>query len=192
MYEDDAEKFNQGIMDVEINNLIKDYEDYIDRLRHTLPWAEASMPIFGGGTALHSNWKSSPFKQKRITNVQDFPMLPNWKSIELGAEFDVPSQGIPRENPCFAEIEDEALMVDYMTGIPSVEGADPLAQIWFQNHLVDQDKPSNLGTKASSRGMLSVPAFGSKVWVFFLGGDLQRPVYFGQSVESASVLPAGR
>jgi hypothetical protein len=189
MYEDFNDKFNKDIEDLDIDNLIKDFEPYIDRLRHTLPWAEASMPIFGGGTSYHGNWKSSPNEGERVYNVQDFPMNPNWASEELGGEYDSPASKQPRWNTCFEEILGNGLMSDYMSGFLD---SKPGYQTFHQHHLIDMDMPSNMGTAASARGMLSVPAFGSKVWVFFLNGDIQRPVYFGQVLESACVLPVAR
>jgi hypothetical protein len=41
--------------------------------------------------------------------------------------------------------------------------------------------PSNVGTPGSPVGTFSTPNAGTKVWVFFMGGDVQRPVYFAQS-----------
>jgi len=40
--------------------------------------------------------------------------------------------------------------------------------------------PSNVGLPGSPVGTFSIPNAGSKVWVFFNGGDVQRPVYFAQ------------
>ncbi len=39
----------------------------------------------------------------------------------------------------------------------------------------------NLATAGSAVGSFTTPNAGSKVWVFFLGGDIQRPVYFAQA-----------
>ena len=41
--------------------------------------------------------------------------------------------------------------------------------------------PSNVGVPGSPVGTFSTPNGGTKVWVFFMGGDAQRPVYFAQS-----------
>ena len=35
-------------------------------------------------------------------------------------------------------------------------------------------------------GIFSKPSIGAKVWVFFYGGDVQRPVYFASTVEAAA------
>jgi len=40
---------------------------------------------------------------------------------------------------------------------------------------------SNVGTPGSPVGTFSIPNGGTKVWVFFMGGDIQRPVYFAQA-----------
>jgi hypothetical protein len=41
--------------------------------------------------------------------------------------------------------------------------------------------PSNVGTPGAPVGTFSIPNGGTKVWVFFMGGDIQRPVYFAQA-----------
>ena len=43
--------------------------------------------------------------------------------------------------------------------------------------------PSGGGAAA---GFFSKPAVGAKVWVFFHGGDVQRPVYFASVMEPAN------
>jgi hypothetical protein len=47
--------------------------------------------------------------------------------------------------------------------------------------------PTNIGTPGSAVGSFSTPNAGSKVWVFFLGGDIQRPVYFAQSPNPSDI-----
>jgi len=47
--------------------------------------------------------------------------------------------------------------------------------------------PSNVGTPGSPVGTFSTPNGGTKVWVFFMGGDAQRPVYFAQSPNPGDV-----
>lgn len=44
---------------------------------------------------------------------------------------------------------------------------------------------TNIGTPGSPSGTFSTPLPGDKVWVFFLGGDIQRPVYFAKAIEPA-------
>lgn len=39
----------------------------------------------------------------------------------------------------------------------------------------------NAGSAGSAVGSFTTPNAGSKVWVFFLGGDVQRPIYFAQA-----------
>lgn len=44
--------------------------------------------------------------------------------------------------------------------------------------------PNSLITASGSpNGAFSVPNEGAKVWVFFYGGDIQKPIYFGAAVE---------
>ena len=47
--------------------------------------------------------------------------------------------------------------------------------------------PSNIGSPGSPVGTFSRPNAGTKVWVFFLGGDIQRPVYFAQAPNPSDV-----
>jgi hypothetical protein len=52
------------------------------------------------------------------------------------------------------------------------------------------------GTRAlpstHEKGYYSKPVVGAKVWVFFYGGDIQRPVYFASVLESNSVAAANQ
>lgn len=47
--------------------------------------------------------------------------------------------------------------------------------------------PSNVGTAGSAVGSFTTPNAGSKVWVFYLGGDVQRPVYFAQAPSAGDI-----
>ena len=42
------------------------------------------------------------------------------------------------------------------------------------------------GHDGTSTGSFSSPDIGAKVWVFFHGGDVQKPVYFAQAIDPAS------
>jgi hypothetical protein len=42
------------------------------------------------------------------------------------------------------------------------------------------------GGTGSPNGTFSIPNVGAKVWVFFYGGDIQKPVYFGSVVEPSA------
>ena len=46
--------------------------------------------------------------------------------------------------------------------------------------------PIDGGYDGTSSGTYSVPDVGSKVWVFFHGGDIQKPIYFAQSLDPVS------
>jgi hypothetical protein len=45
---------------------------------------------------------------------------------------------------------------------------------------------SNGGYDGTATGTYSSPDVGAKVWVFFMGGDIQKPVYFAMSLNSAN------
>lgn len=42
------------------------------------------------------------------------------------------------------------------------------------------------GHDGTSTGSFSSPDIGAKVWVFFHGGDVQKPIYFAQAIDTAS------
>ena len=42
----------------------------------------------------------------------------------------------------------------------------------------------------SATGTFSTVNVGAKVWVFFYGGDVQKPIYFAQCLDSASTAQA--
>lgn len=48
-------------------------------------------------------------------------------------------------------------------------------------------KEDNIATAGSAVGTFTTPNAGSKVWVFFMGGDIQRPVYFAQAINTGDV-----
>lgn len=48
------------------------------------------------------------------------------------------------------------------------------------------------GYDGSATGTFSTVNEGAKVWVFFYGGDIQKPVYFAQSLDSASYAQANQ
>jgi hypothetical protein len=45
---------------------------------------------------------------------------------------------------------------------------------------------SNGGYDGTATGTYSSPDVGAKVWVFFMGGDIQKPIYFAMSLNSAN------
>jgi hypothetical protein len=46
-----------------------------------------------------------------------------------------------------------------------------------------QFSPTTIPPSTGAKGFYSKPMVGAKVWVFFYGGDIQRPVYFATAVE---------
>ena len=57
------------------------------------------------------------------------------------------------------------------------------------NHNPHVNSPMLAGDQPS--GMLSIPSPGAKVFVFFLGGDIQKPVYFANSLEPETIKKMG-
>lgn len=49
-----------------------------------------------------------------------------------------------------------------------------------------------LGDCSGSNGIFIVPSVGSKVWVFFEGGDINQPVYFASAPDKVNGVPSER
>ena len=47
--------------------------------------------------------------------------------------------------------------------------------------------PANVGYSGRPHGIFSFPRMGAKLWAFFYGGDIQRPVYFAAAYEPDSI-----
>lgn len=57
----------------------------------------------------------------------------------------------------------------------------PEQNIVTKSDLEDTGNPPPIG-EGVTPGSFSVPRAGSRVWIFFHGGDIQKPVYFAQSI----------
>lgn len=68
----------------------------------------------------------------------------------------------------------------------SYENDEKTLLVQQQDYIGWAAKPTDIGTTGSPNGMFSVPAYGSKVWVYFIHGDYQRPVYFANVIEQTT------
>jgi hypothetical protein len=68
----------------------------------------------------------------------------------------------------------------------ALEGAVDASRPVIPDTLAASYAPTHGGGDGSASGTFSSPEVGSKVWVFFHGGDPQKPVYFAQSQDSES------
>ncbi len=121
-------------------------------LKEVLPWAEVSMPIFGGSASGRFN----AFKNKGSTSDSNY-----WEDDNQVEGFR-PVQNYARSN----KLADAFAQSD-----SSFSG--------LVNPNANQYAPSDYSNLA--RGIFTVPNVGAHVWVFFAGGDCNYPVVFGVS-----------
>lgn len=76
---------------------------------------------------------------------------------------------------------DSTGVIDDLVAPPSTESVSVKVPKVSEN-----TSDTRMGGKGSAKGMFAVPRAGAKVWVFFHGGDTQRPVYFAQNTEPAA------
>jgi hypothetical protein len=55
-----------------------------------------------------------------------------------------------------------------------------------KNSTAAKDNNADSSASGSPNGTVSVPNESAKVWVFFYGGDIQRPVYFASAIEGST------
>ena len=129
-----------------------DLDKVLPFIKETLPWAEMSLPIFGGSASGRYN----AFKAKGSTSDSNY-----WDGDKLDEGFR-PSQNYARDNK-LADAFDQ-------TNRSHNRLVNPNA---------NQYAPSDYSNLA--RGMFTIPNVGAHVWVFFAGGDCNYPVVFGVS-----------
>jgi len=105
-------------------------------------------------------------------------------------------------NPQLIRLNGDGLkLVDKNPDLALSEGyVDAVNQYRDESSSQDQSRPietddfagstlaaaGNGGYDGTSTGTYSVPDVGSKVWVFFHGGDIQKPIYFAQALDPSS------
>lgn len=235
-------------------------EDLIKRLRNVLPWAEAAIPIFGGGTSgfvSEDTYKATTVPEGVIgdgsvgSGVTEEQRAEVAAATEGGTDFvdadgdgveDVDASGldIAPEPP---DVGPETVATPASVASGSVQGANKVADdadaaandadvplpdlvpesggstetdsasgvpgdddrfyrdLYGDTASVAVDdassskpfaaggrmyQPSRTEPDTHEKGFFSQPVVGAKVWVFFYGGDIQRPVYFASVLESNS------
>lgn len=113
-----------------------------------------------------------------------------------GTEIEKSNKYYPYKVPDWNDSDERAQVPEErkMKGSGPLNGAStPQSQEDGKTTLVQQldyigwgSKPTDIGTTGSPNGMFSVPALGAKVWVFFIHGDFQRPVYFANVIEQTT------
>jgi len=129
-----------------------DLTNIISTLKDVLPWAECASPLFGGCASGRYN----AYFQKGSTSDSNY-----W---EDGA----PVEG---NRPIQNYIGDN-VYPDVFTGTNNVGNK-------FTNPYAYQYTPSNYSNLA--RGLFTIPNVGAHVWVFFVEGNTNMPVYFAVS-----------
>jgi hypothetical protein len=129
-----------------------DIQKILDNLKQVLPWAEYAGPIFGGCASARYN---ASLKKGVVSDTNLFE----------GGE---PIEGY-RPSTMY---NNELAYPDAFsaTGKVGNKNVNPYAYQYI---------PSNYSNLA--RGMFSIPNVGSHVWVWFIGGDPNYPVYFASA-----------
>lgn len=219
----------------------------IERLKQSLPWAEAAMPLFGGGTSATSNTatgKTDVNNSKTDTivslpeNTIDFEKPVT--EMDFIVETPLPTQGGNQDVDLLVDLWDHRSMSDPLHSNSQGEGVSSGYKPFYENQpppatdenltyinapnnpsdiptqsneQLNSSPPSNTSTnntekegakidstgddanmnaavtpslntsEGSPNGTFSVPNESAKVWVFFHGGDIQRPVYFAVAVD---------
>jgi hypothetical protein len=153
IYEKWNETFKTGndkhfvFLDKEIN---PDLDAILPYLKEVLPWAEISLPLFGGS----ASGKYNAYTKKGTTSDSNY-----WIGDQMDEGFR-PAQNYTRDNrlsDAFSE-----------SGTTQNKLVNPNA-----NQYVPSDY-SNL-----SRGLFTIPNVGSHVWITFMEGDCNYPVVLG-------------
>jgi hypothetical protein len=124
----------------------------LDDLKSVLPWAEYAGPIFGGSATARYN---ASLKEAVISDTSYFQ---NNKPIEGYRPLNVYTNELSYPDAFSA------------TGKVGNNMVNPYAYQYI---------PSNYSNLA--KGMFSIPNVGSHVWVWFMNGDTNYPVYFASA-----------
>tara|TARA_R100000951_G_scaffold106089_1_gene100360 strand:+ start:13388 stop:15796 length:2409 start_codon:yes stop_codon:yes gene_type:complete len=138
-----------------------------ERLRKIAPWAEQASPLMGSGTAgLYSQASNdatisqASYDATRASTPGDGTSHPDQNTDAIG------------ESPGRVIETEEYRQGDGFKSLK--EDGTPFTNAYAYNY-----KPTTHSNKA--QGAFSVPNVGAHVWVFFEGGNVQRPVYFAFS-----------
>ena len=107
-----------------------------------------------------AGWMKSTAKAEGFGNISDQNLTDAFKILDGSSTFDP-------------------------TKIASTSGKAPVQHL--DNNADVGLFAGNIGVAGSAVGSFSTPNAGTKVWVFFLGGDIQRPVYFAQAPSPSDI-----
>jgi hypothetical protein len=132
------------------------------------------------------NYKNSPTGPRNFTIVGQVDKIgksPEELKAQLAQYGKVPEGGSAKD----WLVGNGAGTDDKTQGYASVSPADTAASLSspYPNYTAGNVSAYHHGAQAS--GMLSIPQPGAKVFVFFLAGDIQKPVYFANALEPETV-----
>jgi hypothetical protein len=134
-------------------------EEILKKLRSVLPWAEKATPLIGPGTAMYH-------QEGRGADSAVIPSDDDWVEVDVA----LPSSGAKGGD---AEIN-QKVNDDGSTSIT----IDP-----YEGEITDiPDKPTDILGEGVPQGTRSSTKILSRVWLFFYGGDIQKPVFFAYSL----------
>lgn len=216
--------------------------DILERLKASLPWAEAAVGIFGGGTSATVNTQTGYLGANNTGNgtFEGEKVIKEGETVDTGNDFlnatdatiipaavsapaytprdpkivEAPLPKDPSEGPWYNALLDpedsnpqsyqsqavdpqgnSGFPIDYNTTLPDMVGVGDSATDNDSKLMSNDDSvlngknrqasaPTTLITSSGSpNGTVSVPNEGAKVFVFFYGGDIQKPVYFASTVD---------
>lgn len=173
-FEDWFEKYDEiNIKIPGLNNTTDTWvdTDIFEEICKNIPWAEPCYPLFG------ESGNSRYYKEKELAIITD-------SNYEDGFETnneDFPTVSSGAYSPSFL-FENKDTMIGDAFSSPAGNYSVKCNTFSFGYKSM---KFSN-----KTKGMISIPEVGSKVWVFHYQGDLNFPVYFGvtQDFRSLTIL----
>ena len=122
------------------------------KLKEILPWAECAAPLFGGSSSARFNAKTQTGTTSDSNHWENNQLVPGARPVQFYTD----------DNP----------YPDAFTTTNNVKNR-------FTNPYAYQYIPSDYSN--SARGLFTIPNVGAHVWVFFIEGNPNVPVYFAAS-----------
>lgn len=150
-------------------NISSDLSLIIDDLKDDLPWAEFASPIAGESTTGYYNAR---FTTASVSDAQYSSSLSGTNySNTLPQDYNLNSEQMG-EKPGFVYEKYQFRPTDAFANATLNSKSNPYGASY---------RPSTYSNAA--KGLFSVPAVGSHVWVFFTDGMQNRPVYFAAAFD---------
>jgi hypothetical protein len=197
--------------------------DILKRLKASLPWAEAAVGIFGGGTTMTANTINGNLNVSNsggdtLTGPKDDatntsgqttsntsggtsasstpndprivePDLPTDPSEASSVLFESSHENPQATNPMTNDTAGDSRSIDFTSPVAEIASDDGSTVFDYNDggmngkSAVASSPTTMITSYGSPNGTVSVPNEGAKVFVFFYGGDIQKPVYFASTVD---------